>query len=337
MNNAVNLNHPECLKYAIAMKCGVNYRGNSSGRNDDKTPLATAIDEDRSECAKLLVQAGGHYRTSDPARDLCDQCGYMAQNAETIAIRLLRAGVSPNYQWKRGLSPMFEAIHTGKLTLLGVLVDCKADPNIEDGGNHTALTWACVAGYTPAVRVLCEKLSIADIDSETAVRPRALDRMLQGLNHAAGTNIIKILLEYGANPDSPFGSTRQSPLDGAINRLDLDVVRLLLLYKADVKTKAARSPIYRMADRQYRTIAKVLIEHGARPTAGEITYPTIAMNDTLRKMYSDHLLPGAAKSLGSHLHEVLDRPGGLYPDLVNIIAKYAEPYSVEELLISSEP
>lgn len=78
-------------------------------------------------------------------------------------------------------------------------------------------------------------------------------------------DVVKLLLDYGCNPSTPFPNSRECPLTLAAEKGYMELTQLLLLRSAHVesRTKKGCSPLYLACREGYKDIAVMLSTHGA--------------------------------------------------------------------------
>jgi ankyrin repeat protein len=75
---------------------------------------------------------------------------------------------------------------------------------------------------------------------------------------------VEILLKSGANVNAKTSSDGETPLHKAISRGDIEIVKLLLNYGADVNAKSKYGVTALHFARNSNAIAQLLVEHGAK-------------------------------------------------------------------------
>ena len=78
------------------------------------------------------------------------------------------------------------------------------------------------------------------------------------------TNVVRLLLEYGANPniDGPLGT----PLQVAISRGNSEMFQLLLDHGADPNRGVGSTPLYTATQKGSLEVVELLLARGADPT-----------------------------------------------------------------------
>jgi ankyrin repeat protein len=133
-------------------------------------------------------------------------------------------------------SPLHSAAYNGDLKMVQVLLGYKANPNSKNSIGGTPLHGA-TNGYQHPIR--------------TGKR----------------TEIVRLLLEYGANPN--LGTYSYTPLHFASEAGNLEVVRALLEYGADIEpVNGDGKTAFQVAlEERHDEIMKMLSDHGAQDMA----------------------------------------------------------------------
>ena len=78
-------------------------------------------------------------------------------------------------------------------------------------------------------------------------------------------DVVKLLLDYGCNPITPFPNSRECPLTLAAEKGFTELAQLLLSRSANVeaRTKKGCTPFYLTCREGYKEIAVMLAKHGA--------------------------------------------------------------------------
>ena len=78
-------------------------------------------------------------------------------------------------------------------------------------------------------------------------------------------DVVKLLLDYGCNPSTPFPNSRECPLTLAAEKGYVDLTQLLLSRSAyvEARTKKGCSPLYLACREGFKEIAIMLAKHGA--------------------------------------------------------------------------
>lgn len=181
------------------------------------TPLICAIDKDRPQIARLLIERGA--KVDEPSEVGCPPLMSAAQHDAGIAALLLDRGASVEGRcvgWLEGRTALMNAAIAGKIDVVRLLIDRGADVNAKTSGGYGALNSAAYKQRVDIARLLVAKG--ADIDaaiekaeadaaeeSETSAKDRAAARLLKELK----ANYRACAVRYRPDPAllSSFGET----------------------------------------------------------------------------------------------------------------------------------
>ena len=163
------------------------------------------------------------------------------------------SGTSVDARAKGGVTPLHEAAEAGQLEVANWLLDsganinAKTDPQPGYPGAQTALYLAVTAKKT---------------------------------------DVVKLLLERGANPNHK-SSDGMSPLGEAAGGGDLDLVRLLVKYRAKVNPGGDIPPLLAALFARHIDIVRFLVDSGAAVTVKTIPFHCSLLMDTSSSKYLD--------------------------------------------------
>jgi ankyrin repeat protein len=215
---AITENHPEAVRVLLDHGADVNARTLIV-----ETPPATT--------GNLQGIGRAQNREKPVPQGAMTPLLYAARDGRTdIARMLLAAGAAVNQPEANGESPLLVAINNGQTELAQVLLEKGADPNATDGFGRAPL-WSAV--------------DLRNLDA-------AEGSGTNGVNREPVLQLIRTLLDHGANPDvqtkveppsrrwmMPFGARQwvnpagQTPFVRAALAGDVAVMRLLLEHRAD--------------------------------------------------------------------------------------------------------
>jgi ankyrin len=196
--------------------------------------------------------------SNDTAFDLLVARGTCEDTQEFIHI--LEQSADGETEFARGGLPLHVAARRGNMDLLHLLLDngWKCDARDDDGATplHIAVKFDSHQGVEALLQnSLCD-VKARDNDSRTV------------MHYASNPSIVKILLEAGAENDSP-DSSRQTPLYLAAYRGNFEVAEALLGSepKPDVNTKDEDDWTLLHAAYDSPSIVKLLLEQNVDPNA----------------------------------------------------------------------
>ncbi len=199
---------------------------------DGSSPLSAAgANGDFVEMAQLLVENGAKINAPSSTGWLPLMTAAGRGNIK-VTNYLLSQGANPNAADKNGLTALYSAAGSdygasAAETLLkhGANVDAKYLSGL------TALHQAASQGAIKAIEVLLAYGAKVDSKTDDGATPLCLAIRLGGVKKG-GRGVAEILLKNGANPNSMNSRHRMTPFHEAIDRGDIELVRLLIAYGA---------------------------------------------------------------------------------------------------------
>jgi uncharacterized protein len=193
-----------------------------------------------------------------------------------VAEALLKRGANPNACDSEGNTALYWAVHFDDQFFIKLLLEHKADPNAQTYGKPSP-NWRETSevfpegGRTPlmiatsmvALQLLLAAKANPNIFSYSDESPLS-NAVFEGREDFAAA-----LLHAGANPNKKCGLWLEPPLVTAARRRNLDSVRLLLSFKADVNGTAdyskGETALHQAAIFNDIDLARILLERGADP------------------------------------------------------------------------
>lgn len=195
-----------------------------------------------SSCASLLMTAGINEKLE-------------------FAKLLLKNKADVNFRCKDQNSPLISAVAAGKIELVKLFLDSGAKFYVSDTWAKTALIKAVETRNIAITKLLIERnapINAADKWGHTAL----LEATLFGRGEY---ELVELLLKSGADPNKGDMGCR-TPLKGVISYRKVDIIKLLIEYKADVDLSICPNedaPISTAARSNSPTVVKFLLEAGA--------------------------------------------------------------------------
>lgn len=286
---------PKLIEMLLSAGADPNERG-----ADDQTPLMTVVRTDRVEAAHVLLEAGADPNAREQWRGQTALMWAAAQAQPEMVSLLLEHGAEPNVHSNRtdfvrqvtaeprikvlptgAMTPLLYAAREGCTACVERLIEGGADTELTDPDEISPLIMATLNANWDAAKVLLEQGAnpnkwdwwgrtplYAAVDLNTVPRGGRPDQ--PSTDTTTGTEIIRMLLEAGANPDAqlklfpPYralGADRgadgiltigATPLHRAARGADLEAVRLLLAHGADVNLPTASGVSVLMTASGYR-------------------------------------------------------------------------------------
>jgi ankyrin repeat protein len=191
---------------------------------------------------------------------------YAANNGNLELVeRLIEKGADIDSQVRycsvrEGRSALMDSAKRGYEDIVILLLQHRANPNLRDNDEKTALWFAITNKHLKIVRLLVDAGTDLnyqdDLDGRTPLWPAILSRNLE---------ILEILLEAGANPnvEDRYGST---PLSETAYFGYINFIMLLLENGADVNhqdRKRGSTALKNAASRGHFDVVRLLLDHGA--------------------------------------------------------------------------
>ncbi len=161
------------------------------------------------------------------------------------------------HEWRA--APLQHAAGAGDVAEIGRLIERGADPNRAGPGGETPLIAALREGQLQGLEVLLAAGAVPTQDAiDVALRYRRRDALIA-------------MIEAGADPDTRSAWSTKSLLEIATEQGDAELVKLLLEHGADPDAAPGESPftmpaLVIAANKGEAQIARLLLEHGADPT-----------------------------------------------------------------------
>lgn len=211
----------------------------------DSSPAALLLQasrrEDRGELTRLLANGPSAIRSLAES-DVAEILHGSAAGAEAM----MRAGADPNSRGSGGTTALHHAAWRGSVELGRVLLEGGADAGIrEDSYDATALGWANENGQTEMMDLIQAYWEPDIVDASwlglstrvaaiLSARPETVDGYESGrispLRSAAWcghADVVRVLLDYGADPSLRHPKSGQTALDFALQQGHEDIVALL--------------------------------------------------------------------------------------------------------------
>lgn len=247
LNYAVASNNIPVAKLLIAHGADVEGGGSS--------PLSGAA---TVEMAQLLIDSGAGVNTRSTAGWYPLHSAAHRGNIQ-VTNYLLARGANPNAVSGNGFTALYMAAESDYgAAVAEALLNYGADPNVRNASGQTALHQAASQGATKVIEILlAHKADINAADNSGYVP--LLGAISYGMKN--GRKPVEVLVNNGANVNAE-SARGETPLGNAIERDDIEILKLLIAHGANVKAnKYGVSPLYLARDS--KEITELLKEHEA--------------------------------------------------------------------------
>lgn len=349
------------------------------------TPLGKAIINDDVEAARLLLQSGANPNEMmnmapnlidlaklrndldiiDEIREMPELIGSAVYSAVVrdnyeMVLLLLTFGANPNLGTENGSTPLGAAISKGLIKIVKLLLENGADPNIEDTQFGLPLNIALDIKSIELVKLLLEK--------GAAPLKEVLNKSLSKASFLGNAEAVRILLEYGANPNGTednstgflsipllnvsegdndivvdllnagadpniINSLGQTPLTSAIRNKDPERVQLLLNAGADPQGihregQFTFEPLMMSVYEGTVEITKILLEAGAKITQKIIDLAKLKGNHRTMALLDYYLFIEPIRSGNQESIQENSRSKEYFQSFINKWDKYCSTPSV---------
>jgi ankyrin repeat protein len=177
----------ECIRLLVAAGARVN-----PSSPLERTPLHVAAGYDFEAAARFLIEKGAVIDAPGP--DVTTPLGFAAGTNSLRTARLLLEKGAKHSPPHIVDAPIHRAARAGHTSMVELLLDHGADPNLKDGKSATALHWAIIGGHDGVVKVLARRgadLGVRDVGYNTPLHLAA---------NYPSTQVVRTLLDAGADP-----------------------------------------------------------------------------------------------------------------------------------------
>ena len=186
----------------------------------------------------------------------------------SVAELLRKSGALVDLKNRYGWTPLHAAVTSGNVDIMRWLLNYGANVSARGNDRRTPMHQAAYAMDLGAVEVLLEHKP--DINLQDTYGDTPLHDVLARVYASNERNVVEIvrrLLEHGADPNIRHRRRRSTPLHGASSRGSVEVARLLLSYgaKRNEKDENGKTPFQIASSRGHDEIMKLLLEQVAVP------------------------------------------------------------------------
>lgn len=255
LNYAAESNNIPVAKLLIARGADVEGGGSS--------PLSSAgANGDFAEMAQLLVENGAKVNVPSPTGWYPLQTAAGRGNIK-VTNYLLAQGADPDAADRAGSTALYSAAGSDYgLSTAEALLRHGANPNAKNMHGGTALHQAASQGAVKVMELLLANR--AEVNAATNDGYTPLHGAVSYGKIGARRSAVELLLKTGANANAKTSRDGETPFHKAISRGDVEIVKLLLDYGADVNTVSKSGVTSLYFARNSDAISKLLNEHGAK-------------------------------------------------------------------------
>ncbi|KFA79048.1 hypothetical protein S40288_08774 [Stachybotrys chartarum IBT 40288] len=222
-------------------------------RYKDQTPLSWAVNERKIGLCKLILQAGAQVNEPNAAGET--PCLLAVKGSSSMMKLLLDNGANPNVRDKTGKTAVMLASVKGYNLILGLLLDRGAEIDTKNDEGDTPILLTLQRGYLETVKLLIERGADINIKNEMG-RTAVMLASVHGYR-----TIVELLLDRGAEIDAKNKEGDSSLLLALQNGFP-ETAKLLIARGADinVKNKMGHTPVSLASTHGYTTIFELLLK-----------------------------------------------------------------------------
>jgi ankyrin repeat protein len=198
---------------------------------DGQTPLIAAVIEEEIDLVKLLLSKGARCNVKDSLGRTALFYACEGDDSEIFKV-LLEHGAEVNVVDKQGLAPLASAARYGKANIVETLIERGAALQDRNKQGIKGLFSAVIASNKHVAELLLEKgvdvnerlNGVAPLHVALGVPSPSADNE----DRIIGLDMVKLLLDYGADPLAIFDDLNKSAINMAASGSSIEVMKLLL-------------------------------------------------------------------------------------------------------------
>ncbi|PFX24058.1 Ankyrin repeat and KH domain-containing protein 1 [Stylophora pistillata] len=224
------------------------------------TPLMFAALGGHTDVARKLLEQKAKVNVPSGSNNDIPLTSACWKGHHDVVKLLLEFNSNIEHRTKDGCTPLMLAAREGHYSVAKLILDSNAEVNVPSGSeNNIPLTLACWKGHTNVVELLLEHKSNIEHRNKAGCTPLML------ASREGHVETTRLLLNKGAEINTPSGSNDDTPLTLACWKGHVDVVNLLLKHnsKVDHQTKTGCTPLMEATREGHVAVAEQLLSHGA--------------------------------------------------------------------------
>ncbi|KAN0137681.1 Ankyrin repeat-containing domain protein [Lactarius tabidus] len=258
---AASEGHLEVARMLLELGADIN-----SLNDEGLTPFQRASQvpqEGKSDIMRLLLDHGANVNVYDKRRNIALHFAVSKGHLE-VARMLLELGADVNSQNDKGLTPLLQALQgrrEGHRDIIQLLLDHGANVNMHDKRRNTPLHFAASEGHLEVARIILELG--ADVNSQNDEGLTPLQRASQVQQEGKKLDIMRLLLDYGANVN--IHDNGNTVLHFAVSDGLLEVARMLLEHNAEVDSQNSHgsTPLLLASELGSPDLVQLFLDHNA--------------------------------------------------------------------------
>ena len=258
-----------------------------AARKDGTNALHSACTTGQSESVRFLVEAGADVGITKPDGNTCLHTAVKGACSKEALQNIIEQGmINVNAMNKKGETALLLACKSAQPTIVNLLLQNGADPNISDTRRYTSLhaaVYGCCANETLQEIINHEvQLDYQDIHGNTALLLACSYRQQES---------VKILLEAGSNPNIVDNNGDTCLHAGVRTGCRKKIIRTIIDHCFDVNAtnKKTRTALVVACMFNNEGAIKVLLDAGADPNIADVDGYT-CLHDAVTGHYSIEVL-----------------------------------------------